>query len=150
MRTTKTTTQDIIELDADLTPEDRLEASCASPGTELVWSLMEHQWRSEKRPGEVTMRSLRSRDGKLLLVGGWSSTGYVWMLSTVHAKDYPVETYRGVLECRKLALEQCPRLYNMMMRTNVGHVRLLEAIGAVFTGPVHGINGEPFQAFYIE
>ena len=150
MRTQETTPSDIIMLDQLLTPEDRRETMASNPGAQIVWDLLAQLQRAQLNPQEVTMRSLYSRDGKLLLVGGWSSTGYVWMLSTVHAKDYPVETYKGVLECRRLALSQCPRLYNMMMRTNVDHVRLLEAIGAVFTGPIHGVNGEPFQAFYIE
>lgn len=150
MRTQETTPADIVLLDQLLTPEDRLEAQCANPSPDIVWDLMEYLRKASLRPGELTMRSLYSRSGELLLVGGWSSTGHVWMMSTVHAADRPIETLRGVLECRQLALAQCPRLYNMMMRSNKEHVKLLEHIGAVFTGPIYGISGEPFQAFYIE
>ena len=150
MRTKETVAADIILLDSLLTPEDRLEAHCANPAAVIVWDLLDYLRKANLKPDELTMRSLYSRSGELLLVGGWSSTGHVWMLSTIHAKDRPIETIRGVIECRSMALSQCPRLYNMMMRTNVAHVRLLEAIGAVFTGAIYGVGGEPFQAFYIE
>lgn len=150
MRTTQATAQDVVELDTFLSPADRLEANCSRPGAAIVWDLLDWLRKTEQTPEHFKMRSLRSASGELLLVGGWNSTGLTWMMSTTAAEANPVVTVRGVLECREIALQDCPRLYNMMMRTNTGHVRLLEAIGAEFTGPIYGVGGEPFQAFYIE
>lgn len=147
MRTTQTIPGDIVELERLLTPEDRLEVACSNPGADIVWDLLDNL---RKGSSGVVMRSLRAPSGELLLVGGWNATGHVWMLATTHAKDFPVATYRGVLECRTEALKDCPRLYNMAMLTNKMHVKLLKSIGAEFIGPIHGVNGEPFQAFYIE
>lgn len=150
MRTQETTIEDILRMAVEITQEDLKEAQAANPKAHIAWDLMDYLSRTRANPEDLKMRSLYSSCGKLLLVGGWSSTGFTWMMSTVHSKDHPVATFKGVMECKRLALSQCLRLYNTMMLTNEGHVRLLEAIGAEFVGPITSIGGEPFQAFYIE
>ena len=149
--TTENAVEDIELFVDSLSEADLLEHACVNPEESLKVSIREALRDAHANPARARLRVLWSTSGKPLLIGGWDAwTGVAWFLTTVHAKDHPVQTLKGILECRDTALEECPQLLNVMMKTNTYHVALLERIGAEFVGPITSIGGEPFQAFVIQ
>ena len=144
--------EDISDFVNAITADDLKEFLCTNAWDSMKVSLREALRDASDRPDRMRFRSLYSHpNGYPLLMGGWDNlTGVAWFLTSVYAEQYPVQTLKGILECRDEALQECTHLVNVMMRSNTRHVRLLDSIGATFTGPIESIGGEPFQAFYIK
>lgn len=148
--TVEATMADAVHVGTNMAPEDRLEWSCVNPGGDPLDDCVAAVLYTDADPERYRLRTVRTPEGEPLVLGGWDATlGVAWFAITANAKKHPRLVYKAVMECRGEALSECPQLVNVVMKSNKAHVRLLEAIGARFVGPVTNIAGEPFQSFLI-
>lgn len=148
--TSKATMADAVHVGTYMAAEDRLEWSCVNPGGDPEDDCVAAVLAAEADPDRHRLRTVRTPEGEPLVLGGWDATlGIAWFAVTAKARKHKKLVYKAILECREDALKECPQLVNVVMKSNKTHVRLLEAIGAKFVGPVTNIGGEPFQTFVI-
>lgn len=148
--TVPATMADAVHVGTNMAPEDRLEWSCVNPGSEPLDDCITAVLYTDADPERYRLRTVRTPEGEPLVLGGWDATlGVAWFAITTNARKHKKLVYTAIKECREEALSECNQLVNVVMKSNKTHVRLLEAIGAQFVGPVTNIAGEPFQTFVI-
>lgn len=148
--TSKATMADAVHVGTTMAPEDRLEWSCVNAGSDPLDDCITAVLYTDADPDRYRLRTVRTPEGEPLVLGGWDVTlGIAWFAVTTNAKKHKKLVYAAIKECREDALKECRQLVNVVMKSNKTHVRLLEAIGAQFVGPVTNIGGEPFQTFVI-
>ena len=147
--TRKATMMDALRAGETVTEEDLKELRCSEPGADPTVHLTTFKSLAGQFPKRYRMRVLRDASGPLL-IGGWDKlTGVAWFVTTTRAKHSPLMVMKAVKECKWMALQECPYLCNAVMKTNRMHVKLLDAIGAQWIGPITNQGNEPFQAFVI-